>query len=59
MNEFYAMFENDDNDNRLFDNECPLLSAEGICFMLIIDIVTESSVSHYADCCNLRKTAMQ
>ena len=24
MNEFYAMFENDDSDNRLFDTKCPL-----------------------------------
>lgn len=36
MNEFNAIFENDDSDNRLFDTKCPLHYAEGACFMMLI-----------------------
>ncbi len=33
MDEFNAIFENDDGDNRLFDTKRPLNYARGVCFM--------------------------
>ena len=46
MNEFYAIFENYDSDNRLFDSECPLHFTEGVRFVSISESVRSTSTRY-------------